>query len=67
MATKKIAEKTKARVLLDCAYGKVDEVIEIAPVDLATAIASGNVDPHPDAVAHAEALKAAAEELAKAE
>ena len=57
MATKKLAEKTKARVLLDCAYGKVDEVIEIEAADLAVAEASGQVDTHPDAVAHAESLK----------
>ena len=57
MATKKVAEKTKARVLLDCAYGKVDEVIEIAAEDLAAAVASGHVDTHPDAVAYAESIK----------
>jgi len=57
MATKKRAEKTKARVLLDCAYGKVDEVIEIESADLAVAEASGQVDTHPDAVAYAESLK----------
>ena len=57
MATKKVAEKTKARVLLDCSYGKVDEVIEIAAEDLAVAESSGHVDTHPDAVAYAESLK----------
>lgn len=57
MATKKTAEKTKARVLLDCSYGKVDEVIEIETADLAVAEASGHVDTHPDAVAYAESLK----------
>lgn len=57
MATKKIVEKTKARVLLDCAYGKVNEVIEIEAADLAVAEASGQVDVHPDAVAYAESLK----------
>jgi len=57
MATKKQAEKTKARVLVDCAYGKVDDVIEIDAADLAVAQASGQVDTHPDAVAYAESLK----------
>jgi hypothetical protein len=58
MATKKPAEKpaekTKARVLLDCAYGKVDQVIEIEAADLAVAQASGHVDTDPAAVAYAE-------------
>lgn len=58
MATKKqTAEKTKARVLLDCAYGKVDEVIEIEAADLAVAQASGQVDTDPAAVDYAESLK----------
>ena len=57
MATKKHAEKTKARVLLDCAYGKVDEVIEIEAADLAVAQASGHVDTDLAAVAYAESLK----------
>lgn len=61
MATKKPAEKpaekTKARVLLDCAYGKVDQVIEIEAADLAVAQASGQVDTDPAAVAYAESLK----------
>ena len=56
MATKKHVEKTKARVLLDCAYGKVDEVIEIEAADLAVAQASGHVDTDPAAVAYAESL-----------
>ncbi len=57
MATKKTAGVTKARVLLDCSYGKVNEVIEITPEELAVAEASGQVDTHPDAVAYAESLK----------
>ena len=58
MATKKqTADKTKARVLLDCAFGKVDEVIEIEAADLAVAQASGHVDTDPAAVAYAESLK----------
>jgi hypothetical protein len=57
MATKKQAEKTKARVLVDCGYGKVDDVIEIDAADLSVAQASGQVDTHPDAVAYAESLK----------
>jgi hypothetical protein len=58
MATKKqTADKTKARVLLDCAYGKVDQVIEIEAADLAIAQASGQVDTDPAAVAYAESLQ----------
>ena len=58
MATKKVTGNTKARVLLDCAYGNVNDVIEILPDDLLVAEASGYVDTHPDAVAYAESLKA---------
>lgn len=57
MATKKPVGKTKARVLLDCSYGKVDEVIEIEAAELYVAESSGQVDTHPDAVAYAESLK----------
>ena len=57
MATKKTVGKTKARVLLDCSYGKVDEVIEIEAADVSVAELSGQVDTHPDAVAYAESLK----------
>lgn len=60
MATKKQAETqaetTKARVLLDCIYGLVDEVIELTPDQVKEAVESGRVDPDPVAVAYAEAL-----------
>ena len=58
MATKKPSGNTKARVLLDCSYGKVNDVIDISPEDLSVAEASGQVDTHPDAVSYAESLKA---------
>jgi hypothetical protein len=48
--------KTKARVLVDCRFGKVDDVVELTAEELAEA--SGQVDPHPDAVAYAESLTA---------
>jgi hypothetical protein len=47
--------KTKARVLVDCRFGKVNDVVEITAEEAAEA--AGQVDPHPDAVAYAESLK----------
>ena len=49
---------TKVRVLVEGNYGKPDDVIELEGEELAQALASGQVDPHPDAVAYAEGLKA---------
>ena len=46
------------RVLVEGHYGKPDDVIELEGEALAVAVASGQVDPHPDAVAYAEGLKA---------
>ena len=58
MATKKQAHATKVRVLVEGAFGKPDDVIELEGEELAQALASGQVDPHPEAVAYAEALNA---------
>lgn len=58
MATKKDDAAVKARVLVDGSYGKVDDVVEIAADQIDAAVKSGEVDPHPDAVAYAESLKA---------
>lgn len=55
MAKADKAEKVKARVLVDCAYGKVDDVVEVTEAE---AKASSDLDAHPDAVAYAESLKA---------
>lgn len=51
-----IADKTPtlARVLCDGQFGKVDDVVEV-PADVAAE--SGDLDPHPDAVAYAQSLK----------
>lgn len=54
--------KTRARVLLDCSYGRADEVIQLTADELAAAKASGSVDDHPDAVQYAESLKAPADQ-----
>lgn len=61
MATKKQpspakAGATKVRVLVDGAFGKPDEVRELEGEELAQALASGQVDANPDAVAHAESI-----------
>ena len=58
MATKKPQASVKARVLMDGAYGRVDDVIEIPAAELQQAESSGQVNTHPDAVAYAESLKA---------
>lgn len=48
---------TKVRVLRDCDYGKADDVAEVSADLLDGAVASGEVDPHPDAVAYAQTLE----------
>lgn len=48
------AETVKARVLVDGAYGKVNDVVEVATAE---AEASSELDAHPDAVAYAESLQ----------
>lgn len=57
MATKKQAPATKVRVLVEGNYGKPDDVIELEGEALAVAVASGQVDAEPAAVAYAESLK----------
>lgn len=57
MATKKQAQATKVRVLVAGAFGQPDDVIELDGEALAQAIASGQVDADPAAVAYAESLK----------
>ena len=57
MATKKQAAATKVRVLVEGAFGKPDDVIELEGEELAQALASGQVDDNPAAVAYAESLK----------
>lgn len=58
MATKKQTGATKVRVLVECAFGKPDDVIELEGEELAQALASGQVDANPEAVAYAESLNA---------
>lgn len=48
---------TRVRVLCDCIFGKVDDVIELPTEQLAEALAQGVVDGDPAAVAYAESLK----------
>ncbi len=56
MATKKQTGATKVRVLVAGNYGQPDDVIELDGEALAQAIASGQVDANPEAVAYAESL-----------
>lgn len=57
MATKTKSEdgQVKARVLVDCAHGKCNDVVL---VPLSVADASPELDANPDAVAYAESLNA---------
>lgn len=57
MATKKQTGTTKVRVLVEGIYGKPDDVIALEGDALAQAVASGQVDPEPAAVAYAESLQ----------
>jgi hypothetical protein len=57
MATKKQTGATKVRVLVEGNYGKPDDVIALEGDELAQAVASGQVDPEPAAVAYAESLQ----------
>ena len=58
MATKKQTGATKVRVLVEGAFGKPDDVIELEGEELAQALASGQADATPEAVAYAESLNA---------
>lgn len=56
MAKKKAAEgQVKARVLVDCHLGKIDEVVTLEATEVAQC--AGLVDADPAAVAYAESLK----------
>jgi len=57
MATKKQTGATKVRVLVAGAFGQPDDVIELDGDELAQALASGQVDADPAAVAYAESLQ----------
>ena len=57
MATKKQTGATKVRVLVAGAFGQPDDVIELEGEELAQALASGQVDSTPEAVAYAESLQ----------
>jgi hypothetical protein len=49
-----MAEKVKARVLVDCALGKVNDVVEIDAKQVKAL--AGTVDIDPEAVAYAESI-----------
>ena len=57
MATKKQTGATKVRVLVAGAFGQPDDVVELDGEALAQALASGQVDADPAAVAYAESLQ----------
>ena len=49
------AETVKARVLVDGAYGKANDVVDVPAAEAET---SGELDANPEAVAYAESLNA---------
>lgn len=55
MATKKV------RILVDCHYGRAGDVAAMDTTRIKEAKLAGLIDDHPDAVKHAEGLKASAE------
>lgn len=59
MAKAEKTEKVKARVLMDCPFGKVDDVVEVAEAEAKSHAAY--LDANPEAVAYAESLKQAPE------
>lgn len=61
-STQSEASKVKARVLMDCPFGKADEVVEVTEAE--AKVCSSYLDAHPDAVAYAEGLKAGGTETA---
>jgi hypothetical protein len=50
-------ELIPVRVLATGAFGRIDSVVLLTPAEVAQGVASGQVDPHPDAVAYAASLK----------
>jgi hypothetical protein len=65
MAKKDEAKAVKARVLVDCSFGKVDDVVEVTEAQAKDH--AHEIDAHPDAVAYAEKVKADAAAAAAAE
>lgn len=57
MATKKQTGATKVRVLVNGPFGEPDDVRELDGETLEQALASGQVDANPEAVAYAESLQ----------
>lgn len=49
---------TRARVLVQCLLGAPNDVVDLADAPLSAAVQAGQADPHPDAVAYAESLRA---------
>lgn len=56
MSNEKETKTIKGRVLLDCSYGKSDDIIELSSEAMKIAEKSGEVDPHPSAVAYVESI-----------
>lgn len=48
------------RLLLDCAHGRVNSVVELPEEEVAALVAAGHADDDPQAVAYALELQAAA-------
>lgn len=51
-----MAKKIKGRVLLDCALGRANDVVELDEPVAQAHVKAGELDVHPDAVTYALAL-----------
>lgn len=47
----------QARVLVRCAFGEVDDVVQLPAAEIQAGKDAGELDTHPDAVAYALSLK----------
>ena len=52
-----VEKPTAARVLVTCYLGRPNDVVRLDAAPLAVAVAAGLIDPNPDAVAAAAALR----------
>ena len=50
MTTEKKAKKVKARVLSNCQYGKINEIVELDERQAKSGVEAGLLDTHPKAI-----------------
>ncbi len=57
-STERAEKKCRAAVLVDCYLGKIGDIVELDGKAARAAVDGGYIDPHPSAVAAAEAARA---------